>query len=260
MSSGPVEQLSPITSIFSAVSVVRTAEMSVPSSILPPLGSSETEHWIGSVRAGLGERLACAEDRCLHLEDVLRRLDDDQVGAAFDEPLGLLREDVGERAEGDVAERRVVGRGQEAGRPDRAGDEATLAGRLARDLCCLHVDLERVLAESPLLELQPRGLEGVGLDDLRAGVEHRRVDAFDDVGTVEHERLVALAGEPAVVLLSQVELLKRRAHPAIEDDDALADGIEVVAHRLILATRAPTLTRPWQGCVRVRRAARRARA
>ena len=53
MSSGPVEQLSPITSTSSAASVVSTAWMSVPSSILPPCGSSETEVWIGSVAAGL---------------------------------------------------------------------------------------------------------------------------------------------------------------------------------------------------------------
>ncbi len=49
MSSGPVEQLSPITSTSSAVRVVSTASMSVPSSILPPLGSSDTDAWIGSV-------------------------------------------------------------------------------------------------------------------------------------------------------------------------------------------------------------------
>ena len=72
MSSGPVEQLSPITSTSSAVSVVSTAEMSVPSSILPPLGSSETEHWIGTLRpvalnasrapkiAALTSRMSCA--------------------------------------------------------------------------------------------------------------------------------------------------------------------------------------------------------
>ena len=52
MSSGPVEQFSPITSTFSASSVVSTAEMSVPSSILPPFGSSETEVWIGTCAAG----------------------------------------------------------------------------------------------------------------------------------------------------------------------------------------------------------------
>ena len=50
MSSGPVEQLSPITSTSRAVSVVSTAAMSVPSSILPPCGSSETEAWIGTER------------------------------------------------------------------------------------------------------------------------------------------------------------------------------------------------------------------
>ena len=91
MSSGPVEQLSPITSTSSALSVVSTAWMSVPSSILPPFGSSETEHWIGSVLAGLLERLARAEDRGLDLEDVLRRLDDDQVGAALDQALWPAR-------------------------------------------------------------------------------------------------------------------------------------------------------------------------
>ena len=72
MSSGPVEQLSPITSTSSAVSVVSTAWMSVPSSILPPFGSSDTLVWIGSVRpvslkasrapntAALTSRMSCA--------------------------------------------------------------------------------------------------------------------------------------------------------------------------------------------------------
>ena len=72
MSSGPVEQLSPIASISSAVSVVSTAEMSVPRSILPPCGSSDTEHWIGRLlpvtlkasrapkMAALTSRMSCA--------------------------------------------------------------------------------------------------------------------------------------------------------------------------------------------------------
>ena len=50
MSSGPVEQFSPITSTSSASSVVSTASMSVPSSILPPWGSRETLHWMGTAR------------------------------------------------------------------------------------------------------------------------------------------------------------------------------------------------------------------
>ena len=48
---------------------------------------------------------------------------------------------------------------------------------------------------------------------------HRGVDALDHVRAVQHERLVALALEPAVVLLRQVELLESRAHAAVEDDD-----------------------------------------
>ena len=72
MSSGPVEQFSPITSTSSASSVVSTALMSVPSSILPPWGRSETLHWIGTARptslnaaraprtAALTSRMSCA--------------------------------------------------------------------------------------------------------------------------------------------------------------------------------------------------------
>src|SRR6185369_11225049 len=101
--------------------------------------------------------------------DVLRGLDDDQVDAALEQAGRLLGEDLDELPERDVAERRVVAGGQEAGRADRAGDEALLADGLARDLRGLLVDLERVLAQAPLLELEPGALERVGLDDLRAG-------------------------------------------------------------------------------------------
>ncbi len=220
MSSGPVEQLSPITSTSSAVRVVSTDSMSVPSSILPPLGSSDTEHWIGSVRARGLERLAGAEDRRLDLEDVLRRLDDDQVRAAAHQPLGLLGEHLDQLGEGDPAQRGVVGRGQVAGGADRAGHEAVLADRLARDLRRLCVDLDRVLAQAPLLELQAAGLERVGLDDVGARLHERAVHALDHIGAVEHQRLVALALQAPVVLLGQVELLERGAHAAVEDHDA----------------------------------------
>ena len=230
MSSGPVEQLRPITSTLSASSVASTEEMSVPSSILPPLGSRETEAWIGVRAAGRLERLADAEDRGLDLEDVLRGLDDHEVDAALEQALGLLGEDADELAEADLAEARVLGGGQEAGRADRAGDEAVLADRLAGDLRRLDVDLERVLAEAPLVELEPGALEGVGLDDLGPGLDHRLVDALDDVGAVEHERLVAAAGEAVVALEVEVELLEGGAHAAVEDDHAVTGGGEEVTH------------------------------
>ena len=63
------------------------------------------------------------------------------------------------------------------------------------------------------------------------------------------ERLVALALQPAVVLRGEVELLERGAHAAVEDDDAAADGLEVVAHATANATSdRPTLTSSWQLC------------
>ena len=60
--------------------------------------------------------------------------------------------------------------------------------------------------------------------------DHRLVQVADHVGAVEHERLVRAAGELVVVLEREVELLERRAHAAVEDDDALAGGGQVVAH------------------------------
>jgi hypothetical protein len=105
-----------------------------------------------------------------------------------------------------------------------------LAQVMPGDLRGFHVDLHRVPGESPLLELDPRCLEGVGLDDLGARFEHRAVDALDHVGAVQDERLVALAGQAAVVLAGQLELLEGRAHAAVVDDDPAVYGSKVVTH------------------------------
>jgi hypothetical protein len=55
------------------------------------------------------------------------------------------------------------------------------------------------------------------------------VHALDHVRAVEHERLVALALEPAVIRRGQVELLEGRAHAAVEDDDALTGCLDEIA-------------------------------
>ncbi len=185
----------------------------------------------GDGAARLLERLAGAEHGGLDLEDVLGRLDDDQVRATVDQAAGLLVEHGHELGEADLAEGRVVAGGEEAGGADRAGDEAALARGLARDLGRLEVDLLRVLLQPPLGELQARGLEGVGLQHLGAGLEHRGVHALDHVGAVEHERLVAAPGEPVVVLQAQVELLERRSHAAVVDEDAVTGGGQEISHR-----------------------------
>jgi hypothetical protein len=118
-----------------------------------------------------------------------------------------------------------------AGRADRAGDEALLADRRARDLGRPAVDLVGEVSESPLLQLQPRALERVGLDDLGADLDHRAVEVLDDVGAVQDQRLVGAAGQLVVVLEREIELLERRAHAPVEHHDAFAGGGQVIAHR-----------------------------
>ncbi len=106
--------------------------------------------WIGTRAAGGLERLAGAEHGGLDLEDVLRGLDDDQVDAARRAGRGpARRRPRPARGSAIVAQRRVLGGGQEAGGADRAGDEAVLADRLAGDLGGLGVDLQRVRRPGP---------------------------------------------------------------------------------------------------------------
>ncbi len=231
MSSGPVEQLSPITWTSSADSVVRTAWMSVPSSILPPCGSSETEVWIGRVRpvslnASRAPKIAAFTSRMSWAVSMMIR-----SAPPSTRPCACSAKTSTSLRERDVAEGRVVAGGQEAGRPDRAGDEAVRARRLSGDLGGLPVDLVGVLSEPPLVELQPAALESVRLDGLGARFEHGGVDALDHVGSVQDECLVALALQAAVVLLGEVELLQGRAHAAVEDDDPLQHGPQEIALR-----------------------------
>ena len=122
---------------------------------------------------------------------------------------------------------------------------AVLAGGGTGNLGGPAVDLCRVLGQAPLLQLQPAGLEGVRLEHLRAGLEHRLVHALNHVRAVQHEGLVALAREAAVVLGGQLELLERRAHAAVEDDDPAACCVDVVA--LGQEAIVPTLTRLCEG-------------
>ncbi len=56
------------------------------------------------------------------------------------------------------------------------------------------------------------------------------MDALDDVRPVEHQHLVAAAGQPVVVFEAEVENLERGAHAAVVDDDALTQGREEIAH------------------------------
>ncbi len=204
--------------------------MSVPSSILPPLGRSDTEVWIGVRRpvslnasrtpktAALTSRMSCAVSMITRSTPPSSR-----PWACSVNTVTSSRKEILPRVGSSEAGRWPVG-------PIEPATKPVLADRLAGDLGRTAVDLECVVLEPPLLELDPRALEGVGLHDLGAGLDHRLVDALDDVRAVEHERLVAAPGQPVVVLEREVELLERGAHTAVEDDDVVTYGGEEIAH------------------------------
>ena len=130
-----------------------------------------------------------SRDRCLELEQILHRLEQQEIGAAIDERSCLLGVDVTQPLVRDVGERRIGGGDEHSRRPHRAGDEAwplrrRVGGtRLSRDLGGAHVDLARALAERVLVELQSRTRERVRLDDIGTRSEIRLVDRSDDLRT-----------------------------------------------------------------------------
>ena len=84
------------------------------------------------------------------------------------------------------------------------------------------------------------GIEGIGLDDVRAGFEVLRVNLLDDVrlGEVQHvvveAQIARMMGEflAAIVGFVQVARLDHRAHGAIEQQDALGASGRVSSSRI----------------------------
>src|SRR5690606_12656375 len=184
-------------------------------------------------------------------------LDHDGVGAAVDQALDRLAVGSAQLVEAGVAEAGIVDvradRGGAAGRAEHADHEA----RPARGLLHLVAGLARQ-GRASLVELVDQvlevvvgladrgGVEGVGLDQVGAGLKVGAVDAFDDLGTGEQQqvvvalevvaaaRAVALVrgmvlavvalGEAlaAVVGLAKAMALDHRAHRAVDEQHAFA--------------------------------------
>ena len=189
--------------------------------------------------AGLRENLLGSMNRGFELEDVLHRLDDQDVGAAVDQPADLVEEELLHLLECVLAEHRIFRGGQQSGRTDRAGDEArarrraVVVGHLARQLGGEAVLLVGALAETVFLELDLAAAEGVGFEHVATDFHVAGVDAFDDAWVDEHEILVAPL-ETTVVLGGELHVEYRGAHRAVVDDDALAREVEELAHQSFL--------------------------
>ncbi len=146
----------------------------------------------GQVRPGGRQRAPGAHDRGLGLEEVLRRLDEERVGAAGDQPgrLRLVRV-------AQVGVRRVAEGGQPGARSHRPQDVPGVlrggpaVGRLAGDPGAGECQLVDALADAVLSQVRQVGPEGVRLHGVAADREVGVVDVGDHVGAGGVEDLVA---------------------------------------------------------------------
>ena len=116
-------------------------------------------------------------DRGLGVQRVEHGLDQDEIDAALDQRLDLLDIDVGDGVEIDLAKAGIVDVGRErqglVGRPDRARDPALPlvgVGDLADDPRRGDVDLAHQMLGAIIGLADPVGVEGVGGEDVGAGV------------------------------------------------------------------------------------------
>ena len=216
------------------------------------VGDRAGDHQRQAEAAGL-EGLVDGEDGGLEDERVEDRLAEDEVGAGVDQGVDLFTVGIAHLDERHVALGGVVDvaghRQRLVRRADGAGDEGVLArvgglegvDGLAGDLDRLGVQLADEVRHRVVFHRDGRAVEGVGLEDVGAGVEVGAVDVADDGRLRDDEQVVialqlagvVLEAVAAVVLLLQLQLLDHGAHRAVEVDDALAqEGLKALAGRV----------------------------
>ena len=189
--------------------------------------------------AVLLEQRLDGEDRRLGVEGVEDRLDDEEVGTAVDQAsagVGVRRDElvVGHVAGAGVVDVGRDGRGAGGG-AQGSGDVPRAVRRLPRHLVAdpprqpgrLEVDLVGEVLEAVVAQRDRRRVEGVGLDDVRAGLEVLAVDGRDDLRLGQGQQVVVAleVGRPlgealaAVARLGGPVPLDGRAHGPVEDHD-----------------------------------------
>jgi len=206
------------------------------------------------------EGLACAEDRRLDLEDVLGGLDDQQVRAPSTRPDACSAK-TSTSSWKRIWPREALRMPGDSRGADRARDEPVLTGCFAGQLGGLHVDLHRVVGQTPLLELDPRALEGIRLDDLAPASSIELCTPSMTSGRLSTSaswHLPASRRSPR----SSARTARAWRHSTVVYEHALAYGLQIVTHEWsMLAAGEPGAARPpVSACRRAGSADRSARA
>ncbi len=149
------------------------------------------------------------------LVPVAEGLEHQQVHAALDQRGGLLAKDFPRLVDAGLAPRLDA----HPERPDRPGHVTALAGGLTGQLGAGQVYCVDLVAQTEGAQLEPRGAEGVGFDDVGAGREVFTMDVGDQGRLREIERLEAAVDEDALAV-------QHRAHRAVTHEHAGLQGVE----------------------------------
>ena len=195
--------------------------------------------------ADLLEHALDREDGRLGVEGVEDGFDQDEVGAAFDQAAGGLGVVLHQLVEGDIAIAGVVdvrrdGAGP-TGRAEHPGDETRAirglqglgVGHLAGDSGAGQIQLIGDGLHAVVGLGDARGIEGVGFQDVGAGIQVGLLDLGDDLRLGQQQQVVVAldvarpVGETlaTVVRFFQPIALDHGAHAAVEDEDALREGV-----------------------------------
>ena len=174
------------------------------------IGDGRRDHqW--NIRAARVELVVNPGDRRLGVQRVEDGFEQKQIDAAIQQPAHLLAIRLSNLRECRCSERGVVDvrrdRERPIGRADRSGDVARTCGRLRRPLVSgfasqgggLHVQFVDDRLEAEVRLRNRRAPEGVGLNDVRAGVQVGVMDGRDQIGACQDQQVDVVLEQVRVI-------------------------------------------------------------
>ncbi len=218
MAAGPTEQFTPMT--------IRARPLEVGRERLDGRAVEAAAVLLRRHLRDDGQRRDAAHgaNRREDLVQVAKRLEHEEIDAAFDQRLGLLAERRLGLLDGRAAPRLDAER--RAGRSIRPPTPRLRAAvrAIAR---ALRVDETHGVGQAEVGQLEPVGAERVRLDDVGARAHVLRVHLGDQIRLREVQLVEAAVEEDALGV-------QHRPHRAVTDEHALFEGVEEPLHRNLL--------------------------